>query len=69
MKFDNPHVKNISEPLTPNTTTIKISEPSEWKCYLTGDMVLVPSKGNHPNWFHRQMQRLCFGFKWLKETK
>ena len=23
----------------------------------------------YPNWFHRTMQRLCFGFHWEKITK
>jgi hypothetical protein len=23
-------------------------------------------EGNEPNWFHRKMQELCFGFKWEK---
>ncbi|CAB5220621.1 hypothetical protein UFOVP245_4 [uncultured Caudovirales phage] len=65
MRFENPHA------LTPNTAsfTIVTPEPSGWKCYITHNMVLVPDKGKHPNWFHRQMQRLCFGFKWVKDNK
>lgn len=52
--------------------TLTIEEPSEWKCYLNGygtpsHTVFIPVKGNHPNWFHRLMQELCFGFKWEKD--
>ena len=68
MRFENPHA------LTTNTASFTLGtalsyEPSEWKCYITQNVVLVPDKGKHPNWFHRQMQRLCFGFKWVKDNK
>ena len=42
---------------------------SDWQCEVIGGptgLVLVPTKGNEPNWFHRKMQELCFGFKWRK---
>jgi hypothetical protein len=46
---------------------------SEWKCYLFGTdgdwgIVWHPRKGQHPNWFWRKMQFLCFGNRWKKET-
>jgi hypothetical protein len=43
-------------------------EPSEWVCRITRDLTLHPNKGNEPNWFHRWMQRLAFGFKWERAT-
>lgn len=47
---------------------------SEWKVWLMGDhgsglpgaIVYHPIKGREPNWFHRKMQELCFGFQWRK---
>jgi hypothetical protein len=54
--------------------TIKQPERSEWTCWLMGDygksqhgaIVYNPVKGQEPNWFHRKMQELCFGFQWRK---
>jgi len=54
--------------------TIKMPEKSEWKVWLMGDydssqygaIVYQPNKGMEPNWFHRKMQELCFGFQWRK---
>lgn len=44
---------------------------SEWSCRLfdkVGNVIVwTPDKGEEPNFFHRWMQRLCFGFKWTKE--
>jgi hypothetical protein len=31
-----------------------------------GAIVYQPIKGQEPNWFHRKMQELCFGFQWRK---
>ena len=42
---------------------------SNWQCQVIGGpmgIVLTPSEGHEPNWFHRKMQELCFGFKWRK---
>ena len=43
---------------------------SKWECYLSGTntdgICFCPVEGNHPNWFHRLMQRLILGFKWEK---
>lgn len=49
-------------------------EKSEWAVWLMGDygsgqpgaIVYNPNKGQVPNWFHRKMQELCFGFQWRK---
>ena len=49
-------------------------ERSGWSCYLFGDpnniagsVIYTPTKGTEPNWFHRWMQSLCFGVKWVKK--
>jgi len=47
-------------------------EPGEWKCEalgLGGWMVITPPKGKHPNAFHRFMQRVLIGNKWIKDPK
>jgi hypothetical protein len=52
-----------------------IPKRSDWQCYLFGDadrpgpgaIVFTPIEGNEPNWFHRKMQRLCFGIQWRKK--
>lgn len=56
------------------TFKLNIPEKSEWKVWLLGDydksqhgaIVYHPNKGQEPNWFHRKMQELCFGFQWRK---
>ena len=50
-------------------TVSSMPKQSDWQCTLIGGpngAVYNPSEGNEPNWFHRQMQELCFGFKWRK---
>ena len=48
-------------------------ENSEWSCYLfggpniAGSVIYKPANGLEPNWFHRWMQSLCFGVKWVKK--
>ncbi len=59
----------------PEYLMYKAPEKSEWKVWLMGDhgkgqhgaIVYHPNKGQEPNWFHRKMQELCFGFQWKKE--
>jgi hypothetical protein len=59
------------------TMTVKQPEYSGWTCWLMGDhgksqhgaIVYRPQKGMEPNWFHRKMQEICFGFQWRKNTK
>lgn len=58
-----------------DTFTINTPEESEWRVWLMGDygksqhgaIVYQPTKGQEPNWFHRKMQELCFGFQWRKK--
>ena len=53
---------------------IAVPERSEWCMWVLGDfnkepcgqIVYHPIKGTEPNWFHRKMQELCFGFQWRK---
>jgi len=49
----------------------KWPEYSEWTCHLFGGgtcgITWTPLKGEHPNWFWRKMQYLCFGNKWEKK--
>jgi hypothetical protein len=42
-------------------------DPSQWTCHLTDSFCYTPSKGKEPNAFHRKMQELMFGFKWVKK--
>jgi hypothetical protein len=35
-----------------------------WQCRLVSNVVWQIEEGKEPNWFHRKMQELCFGFKW-----
>lgn len=48
---------------------IVVPEPSEWVADLLpgGCVKLRPTEGNHPNVFHRAMQRLFFGVRWRHE--
>jgi len=51
------------------TAVSSMPKRSDWQCTLIGGpngAVYNPSEGNEPNWFHRKMQELCFGFKWRK---
>ena len=50
-------------------TIYMMPKQSDWQCTLIGGpngAVYNPTEGNEPNWFHRKMQELCFGFKWEK---
>ena len=40
-------------------------EPPKYSLWITEEFVLSLHK--QPNWFHRQMQKLFFGFKWEKK--
>lgn len=55
--------------LPPDTFITSWPERSDWQCRLTGDTVYRPAKGNEPNWFHRKMQELAFGFRWERVKK
>ena len=51
----------------PSVTFLKMPEKSDWTCCFCGNVYFTPDKGKEPNWFHRKMQELCFGFKWRKK--
>jgi len=45
-------------------------EYSDWYLTLRGiPYKIAVSKGYEPNWFHRKMQKLCFGFTWKQFDK
>ena len=45
--------------------TIKVPKYG-WKCQLMEGTFWQVEEGKQPNWFHRKMQSICFGFKWEK---
>jgi len=51
-------------------STLQKVEYSKWQCHLFGmdNTVLRPLEGQHPNWFWRKMQFLCFGNRWVKDA-
>lgn len=61
---DNPFVYNGK------ISTVSLPpKASNWQCQVIGGpmgIVFTPAEGSEPNWFHRKMQELCFGFKWKK---
>ena len=53
-----------------------LPERSDWSCYMfghrpgsggCGGIVYTPTKGREPNWFVRQMMKICFDCLWIKE--
>lgn len=51
---------------------IETPKPSQWRAILVGDkkgygVEFRPQTGQEPNAFHRFMQRLCFGVRWVKD--
>ena len=60
----------VADANTSYLTVDSMPKRSDWQCEVIGGpmgLILVPTKGNEPNWFHRKMQELCFGFKWRKK--
>lgn len=51
-----------------NYLTIDTPKRSDWSM-TSANITWTPKEGCEPNWFHRKMQELCFGFKWRKNTK
>lgn len=50
-------------------TVSSMPKLSKWQCHFTEGpygLTLTVIEGKEPNWFHRKMQELCFGFKWRK---
>ena len=74
-KTDTDFSQNTTSVFGTDTFTINTPEQSEWRVWLMGDhgksqhgaIVYQPFKGQEPNWFHRKMQELCFGFQWRKK--
>ncbi len=46
--------------------TFSMPKKSKWTVELLGNTYFTPDEGKEPNWFHRKMQELAFGFKWKK---
>ena len=60
----------VADANTSYLTVDSMPKPSDWQCRLIdgpNGVTYTPTKGNEPNWFHRKMQELCFGFKWRKK--
>jgi hypothetical protein len=59
----------------PELSVIQNPEFSDWNCYLFGSsksnpaFTYRPVKGAVPNWFIRQMMRICLGCTWIKEQQ
>lgn len=59
--------------ISSTVTFPSVRDDSKWTCYLSGRpgdsfcTVFTPRKGQEPNWFHRKMQELIFGLKWVKK--
>lgn len=61
----------------PGVFFIKQPKKSNWVCYLIGKpsgpvggtVTYRPDEGRTPNWFHRLMMRLIFGFIWVNDGK
>lgn len=44
-----------------------MNSKSDWYCEILGtELRYYPRNESVPNWFHRKMQELCFGFKWKR---
>jgi hypothetical protein len=46
--------------------SISHTKHSKWKCKINNNFHFVPQEGQEPNAFHRKMQELAFGIKWVK---
>lgn len=46
--------------------TLSMPKNSDWTAAFAG-ITYTPVEGKEPNWFHRFMQRLCFGIVWSKK--
>lgn len=54
---------NVGQTTDGRFELIEDRSPSDWQV-RHGNMIYRPFKGDEPNWFHRWMQRLAFGFRW-----
>jgi len=47
--------------------TFSMPKKSAWTVELIGNVFFTPDEGKEPNWLHRKMHELVFGFKWRKK--
>ena len=52
----------------PEYDTFTLPKPSEWRVIAFG-VNYRPTKGDHPNWFRRQMSSLLLGIRWVKDKE
>ena len=65
MKLSGTDPGNFSATLG-SSYTFSMPKKSKWTVELVGNTFYTPDEGKEPNWFHRKMQELAFGFKWGK---
>jgi len=53
----------------PDDYVVHIPKPSDWEVELCPGFTATPRQGGEPNWFHRWMHWLAFGFVWRKKQK
>lgn len=41
----------------------------EWKCFINHNTYFCFEEGKQPNAFHRFMQKLILGFKWVRTNE
>ena len=51
----------------PSMITATIVYSTEWECELSPMTIFTPLDGCEPNWFHRWMHRVFFGFRWQRK--
>ena len=58
----------MAEDYLPSTMTVSGTKQPKyrWRVRLTHNTYWQVEEGSEPNWFHRKMQELCFGIKWIK---
>lgn len=57
----------LSNDLISHGTQCTFSVPKRSKYSMQcGSVIWVPLAGEEPNWFHRKMQQLFFGFRWYR---
>lgn len=57
----------IDEMMGGYTNSLSFTPTIKYKYVLRiGGLSINIVEGKEPNWFHRWMQRICFGFRWEK---
>jgi hypothetical protein len=46
--------------------SINIQPKFAWQARLINNVYYQVEKGKQPNWFHRKMQKFCFGIEWSR---